>query len=86
MFKRVGKQDGDDVSIGKEHKEKETDLTDAQVYAEDPPDAADRKSILTGTAGYIIVTEFCERLTYYGKIVAESLHKLQSLNHNLFVL
>jgi hypothetical protein len=36
------------------------------VYAPDPPDAEGRPSILTGVAGYIIVTEFCERLAYFG--------------------
>ena len=35
-------------------------------YPPDPPDAADRKSILRNVAGFIIITEFCERLTYYG--------------------
>eukprot|EP00597_Dinobryon_sp_UTEXLB2267_P005647 CAMPEP_0170080918 /NCGR_PEP_ID=MMETSP0019_2-20121128/16920_1 /TAXON_ID=98059 /ORGANISM="Dinobryon sp., Strain UTEXLB2267" /LENGTH=662 /DNA_ID=CAMNT_0010295097 /DNA_START=50 /DNA_END=2038 /DNA_ORIENTATION=- len=32
----------------------------------DPEDAAGRKSVLTNVAGFIIVTEFCERLAYYG--------------------
>lgn len=32
----------------------------------DPQDADQRKSVLTNVAGYIIVTEFCERLAYYG--------------------
>jgi hypothetical protein len=35
-------------------------------YPPDPSDAASRKSVLKYTAGYIIVTEFCERLAYYG--------------------
>jgi peptide/histidine transporter 3/4 len=35
-------------------------------YPPDPADAVERKSVLKGTAGYIIVTEFCERLAYYG--------------------
>jgi hypothetical protein len=35
-------------------------------YPPDPVDAVERKSVLKGTAGYIIVTEFCERLAYYG--------------------
>jgi hypothetical protein len=35
-------------------------------YSPDPADAVERKSVLKGTAGYIIVTEFCERLAYYG--------------------
>ena len=29
-------------------------------------DDNDRPSVLKGTAGYIIVTEFCERLAYFG--------------------
>jgi hypothetical protein len=32
----------------------------------EPQDADNRKSVLTSVAGYIIVTEFCERLAYYG--------------------
>lgn len=36
------------------------------VYPPDPPDADERPSILKGVAGYIIVTEFCERLAYFG--------------------
>lgn len=36
------------------------------LYPPDPADASTRKSVLTGTAGFIIVTEFCERLAYYG--------------------
>jgi dipeptide/tripeptide permease len=32
----------------------------------DPEDADTRPSTLKNTAGYIIVTEFCERLAYYG--------------------
>ena len=32
----------------------------------EPQDADNRKSVLTTVAGYIIVTEFCERLAYYG--------------------
>jgi hypothetical protein len=39
---------------------------EAIVYDPDPEDAKDRKSILLNTAGYIIVTEFCERVAYYG--------------------
>jgi hypothetical protein len=35
-------------------------------YPPDPADAEGRPSILKTTAGYIIVTEFCERLAYYG--------------------
>ena len=35
-------------------------------FAPDPPDAAERKSVLRNVAGFIIVTEFCERLAYYG--------------------
>jgi len=38
----------------------------AHEYPPDPIDASTRKSVLMNTAGYIIVTEFCERLTYYG--------------------
>lgn len=34
-------------------------------YPDDPEDAKDRKSVLYNVAGYIIVTEFCERLAYY---------------------
>ncbi len=36
------------------------------LYPPDPEDADSRPSVLTGVAGYIIVTEFCERLAYYG--------------------
>lgn len=36
------------------------------VYAPDPSDAVNRKSVLLNVAGYILVTEFCERLAYYG--------------------
>ncbi len=36
------------------------------LYPPDPADAKDRKSILKNVAGFIIVTEFCERLAYYG--------------------
>eukprot|EP01038_Epipyxis_sp_PR26KG_P011667 gene11667-15622_t len=36
------------------------------LYPPDPPDAIKRKSVLLGVAGFIIVTEFCERLAYYG--------------------
>jgi hypothetical protein len=36
------------------------------VYDPDPADADTRPSVLTGVAGYIIVTEFCERLAYFG--------------------
>lgn len=32
----------------------------------DPEDAVTRGSVLTNVAGFIIVTEFCERLAYYG--------------------
>ena len=32
----------------------------------EPEDAIGRKSVLRNIAGYIIVTEFCERLAYYG--------------------
>ena len=32
----------------------------------EPQDSDNRKSVLTSVAGYIIVTEFCERLAYYG--------------------
>lgn len=28
-----------------------------------------RPSVLTGVASYIIVTEFCERLAYYGDYI-----------------
>jgi dipeptide/tripeptide permease len=35
-------------------------------FPPDPPDAVGRPSKLKGTAGFIIVTEFCERLAYYG--------------------
>ncbi len=68
MFKRIIKQDTDDSADSADSTKTSTDLVAPHVYAEDPPDAAERKSILTGTAGYIIVTEFCERLTYYGTI------------------
>jgi len=36
------------------------------LYPPDPTDAKGRKSVLINTAGFIIVTEFCERLAYYG--------------------
>jgi hypothetical protein len=35
-------------------------------YGPDPDDAATRPSILRGRVKYIIVTEFCERVAYYG--------------------
>ncbi len=35
-------------------------------HGSDPDDAVGRKSILFGVAGYILITEFCERLAYYG--------------------
>jgi dipeptide/tripeptide permease len=35
-------------------------------HAPDPPDAATRKSVLWNVAAFILVTEFCERLAYYG--------------------
>ena len=35
-------------------------------YGPDPDDADQRSSVLTGVAGNIIVTEFCERLAFYG--------------------
>lgn len=35
-------------------------------YLPDPSDAANRPSRLFNVAGFIIVTEFCERLAYYG--------------------
>jgi peptide/histidine transporter 3/4 len=35
-------------------------------YPPDPDDAALRPSVLKGKVGYIIVTEFCERVAYYG--------------------
>lgn len=37
-----------------------------ELYPQDPADAVDRPSVLKSVAGYIIVTEFCERLAYYG--------------------
>ena len=36
------------------------------TYPPDPPDAADRKSVLIHVDGFIIINEFCERLAYYG--------------------
>ena len=36
------------------------------LYAPDPPDAAKRPSVLLTVAGFILVTEFCERLAFYG--------------------
>lgn len=36
------------------------------MYSPDPEDAASRKSVLLNVAGFIIVTEFCERLANYG--------------------
>ena len=38
----------------------------SRSFPPDPEDAATRKSVLFTVAGYIIVTEFCERLAYYG--------------------
>lgn len=35
-------------------------------YGPDPADASTRPSVLKGKVGYIIVTEFCERVAYYG--------------------
>lgn len=32
-----------------------------------------RPSVLTGVASYIIVTEFCERLAYYGDYISNIL-------------
>mmetsp|Transcript_53490 Transcript_53490/g.93341 ORF Transcript_53490/g.93341 Transcript_53490/m.93341 type:complete len:657 (-) Transcript_53490:348-2318(-) len=56
-----------DVSKGSHSRHSRQSLSRHSVaYAADPPDAAGRKSILTGVAGYIIVTEFCERLAYFG--------------------
>jgi hypothetical protein len=43
-----------------------TALLSDDNHLPDPSDAADRPSVLKGTAGYIIVTEFCERLAYFG--------------------
>ena len=40
-------------------------LSSLPEYGPDPDDAMDRKSVLMNVAGYIIVTEFCERLAYY---------------------
>jgi dipeptide/tripeptide permease len=37
-----------------------------QTYEPDPEDAPTRKSVLKNVAGFIIVTEFCERFAYYG--------------------
>ena len=63
------KQDSDSSDASS----KENDLRDssevgflAEIDPQDPADAKERKSILLGTAGYIIITEFCERLAYYG--------------------
>jgi hypothetical protein len=36
------------------------------VSKSDPLDAATRPSILFTVAGFIVVTEFCERVAYYG--------------------
>ena len=33
---------------------------------EDPADAATRPSMMKGIVGNIIITEFCERVAYYG--------------------
>ena len=41
-------------------------LSSSGEHLPDPLDAPNRPSVLRGTAGYIIVTEFCERLAYYG--------------------
>lgn len=36
------------------------------TYGPDPPDGATRKSVLRNIAFFILVTEFCERVAYYG--------------------
>jgi hypothetical protein len=41
-------------------------MRESQVYEPDPLDASTRKSVLKTVAGYILITEFCERLAYYG--------------------
>lgn len=41
-------------------------LGNDDLYAPDPPDAAKRPSVLLTVAGFILVTEFCERLAFYG--------------------
>lgn len=40
--------------------------TKTKQYPPDPPDAVGRQSRLLGSARYILVTEFCERLAYFG--------------------
>ena len=51
----------------KRETEADPDCDDATtIYEADPIDAKDRKSVLLNTAGFIIVTEFCERVAYYG--------------------
>lgn len=40
--------------------------SNAFEHPPDPADAVTRRSVLKTVAGYILVTEFCERLAYYG--------------------
>eukprot|EP01036_Dinobryon_divergens_P035387 gene35387-45847_t len=54
-YSPLNEVDGSKVTNGSE------DFIDTE-----PQDANNRKSVLTSVAGYIIVTEFCERLAYYG--------------------
>ena len=41
------------------------DPSNIEEGLEDPK----RESVLMGTAGFILATEFCERLAYFGKIL-----------------
>lgn len=41
-------------------------LRESEYEEMEPPDAKFRQSVLKNVAGYIIVTEFCERLAYFG--------------------
>lgn len=41
-------------------------LQGGDIYPPDPADGVDRRSVFLNVTGYILVTEFCERLAYYG--------------------
>ena len=43
------------------------------LLADEGIDDPTRESVLLGTAGYILATEFCERLTYFGECCAGSI-------------
>ena len=45
-----------------------SNINTTQKSDEPISDSVDRPSVLHSTASYIIVTEFCERLAYYGTL------------------